>query len=364
MRYENEICQGCGKIMHEGEDIVVCPECGTPQHRECYNAENRCVNTHLHEDGYVWRPKHTEETAENSAPANAEVEKILCPFCQHQNPADAKECENCGQPFELFGKSILPSGKKNYGGSDDDFQYAYKPPFKVDEPEVSENAYRAPVGSGNESNFYFNGHQLKGEIDGTENKDMVLYLRTAVPGYHEKFRKIQNGKRTFNWAAFFFMPYWFFYRKLVKPGIIFVSLTLLLSVLFYNPMSEYMDIMAQAASQTAAAAESGQDSEGAAAVDALLEKTEELMPAIMAYAGLTMLLRIIAGIIADKMYMKKAVSDIREINGSLADSMNEQQDKYLAYTKKGGTSIGYTVLAYGAEYMISMVISGILTGMF
>ena len=26
----------------------------------------------------------------------------------------------------------------------------------------------------------FNGHQLKGEIDGTENKDMVLYLRTHL----------------------------------------------------------------------------------------------------------------------------------------------------------------------------------------
>lgn len=374
MRYENEICQGCGKIMHEGEDIVVCPECGTPQHRECYNAEHKCVNEHLHEDGFVWRAKHQEEIADKTPEAKTEEETFICPFCQHKNPVGAKECDNCGQPFELFGKSILPSGKRNYGAGDDDFQYVYKPPFKVDEPEIKENAYRAPLGDGEGEGegFIFNGYQLRGEIDGIQNKDMVLYLRTSVPKYHEKFRKIQKGKRTFNWAAFFFMPYWFFYRKLVKPGIIFMSLTLLLSVLFYNPVNEYMNLMTEFASQMTsteatggeASAQTDPTAQQTQATEAVLEKAEELMPQLLAYAALTVLLRIIAGFIADGMYKKKAIADIREINEGLSGGINEQQEKYLAYTKKGGTSIGYTAIAYGAEYLIAMLSAGIITGMF
>ncbi|MGN1348511.1 MAG: RING finger protein, partial [Acutalibacteraceae bacterium] len=34
MNYNNEICNGCGRKFSEGDDIVTCPECGTPQHRE------------------------------------------------------------------------------------------------------------------------------------------------------------------------------------------------------------------------------------------------------------------------------------------------------------------------------------------
>lgn len=379
MRYENEICQGCGRIMHEGDDIVVCPECGTPQHRECYNAEKKCVNSHLHEDGFAWRAKHQEESSEDTSVVKSEEETLPCPFCHHENPVGAKECANCGQPFELFGKSIFPGGKKYYGGRADGEVYAYKPPFKVDEPEISENAYRAPLGDEEGEGFVFNGHQLRGEIDGVQNRDMALYLRTGVPRYHEKFRKIQNGKKTFNWAAFFLMPYWFFYRKLVKPGIIFMSLALLLSVLFYNPMNEYMNLMAEFASQMSRIEnvqttyqngepipeeEQTNPDEIRAEMEGTLAKMQELMIPMTAYAMIYLLIRIIAGFVADGMYKKKAVADIREINDNLLGGINEQQEKYLAYTKKGGTSIGYAVLAYGAEYLISMVISGILTGMF
>ncbi len=393
MRYENEICQGCGKIMHENEDIVVCPECGTPQHRECYNAKHKCVNEHLHEDGFEWRAKHAEEPQVTFAEKGENKEKIICPFCRHENDADAKECSNCGQPFELFGRSIFPNGQQNYESVEKEnreSEYTYKPPFEVETPKENENQYYAPVGDGfshtgeEQESFNFNGHMLYDEIDGVKNKDMALYLRTSVPKYHEKFSKIQKGGKTFNWASFFFMPYWFFYRKLVKPGIIFMSLTLLLSVLFYNPMMEYMDFMMDFASESAIMNGETLTEEDIASMtdaeldalwdelqstneeyDALIDEIEKLMPYLGAYMALTLLLRIIAGFIADKMYMKKVVADIKETNASVSQDSNGQQAKYLAYMKKGGTSVGYAALSYGAEYVIGMIISAIMTtGMF
>ena len=43
-------------------------------------------------------------------------------------------------------------------------------------------------------------------------------------------QKKKNGKLSWNWAAFFFAPYWFFYRKLYKVGAVFLALSVALSL--------------------------------------------------------------------------------------------------------------------------------------
>ena len=37
MRFENQVCPVCEEKFKENDEIVVCPECGTPHHRDCYN---------------------------------------------------------------------------------------------------------------------------------------------------------------------------------------------------------------------------------------------------------------------------------------------------------------------------------------
>ena len=51
MRYENEKCVVCGELFKEGDKIVVCPDCGTPHHRECYENNGECACEKLHNDG-------------------------------------------------------------------------------------------------------------------------------------------------------------------------------------------------------------------------------------------------------------------------------------------------------------------------
>ncbi len=48
MDFKNYICPVCNGKFTDDDDIVVCPECGTPHHRECYKKENKCFNSHLH----------------------------------------------------------------------------------------------------------------------------------------------------------------------------------------------------------------------------------------------------------------------------------------------------------------------------
>ena len=47
--YTGKKCFSCGEVFKDGDDIVVCPECGTPYHRECYLKEGKCINDALHE---------------------------------------------------------------------------------------------------------------------------------------------------------------------------------------------------------------------------------------------------------------------------------------------------------------------------
>ena len=53
--YFGSDCPYCGNPFTEDDDIVVCPECATPQHRECYKEKGGCVNAHLHAEGFQWQ---------------------------------------------------------------------------------------------------------------------------------------------------------------------------------------------------------------------------------------------------------------------------------------------------------------------
>ena len=61
MIYTGEKCPVCGKNFVEGDDIVVCPVCGTPHHRDCYNLHNACANEGLHAENFEWKPEAKAE---------------------------------------------------------------------------------------------------------------------------------------------------------------------------------------------------------------------------------------------------------------------------------------------------------------
>lgn len=61
MNYNGERCVACGELFSADDDIVVCPQCGSPHHRECYKKDNVCANTVLHETGEKWKPSSFEE---------------------------------------------------------------------------------------------------------------------------------------------------------------------------------------------------------------------------------------------------------------------------------------------------------------
>lgn len=48
MKYSDYKCPVCNNQFTEEDDVVVCPECGTPHHRECYIQNGKCFNEEKH----------------------------------------------------------------------------------------------------------------------------------------------------------------------------------------------------------------------------------------------------------------------------------------------------------------------------
>lgn len=356
MEYNNEICQGCGKKFADGDDIVVCPECGTPQHRECYNKEHKCVNEHLHSENYEWKPKH--------APIESNLDQreleimIKCPFCGHENDMGAKMCENCGQPFELFGRSILPEENEREQEKTD---YEYKPPFEVEDFKPSENGYQTnetkndqPIDSPFTVDPTVFGSDIpEGETCGLSNRDIKLYVRISPTAYYKKFKSIENKKPTFNIGAFIFGHLWFFYRKLFKAGIIFMTLSLCLSFAFYNPVisayEEMSDIIRQAQ-------QAGETADMTAFADQLTKITDANMPMLMTFLVLVLVLHLVMAFTADRLYKRKAVKDINSTNEK---AMGDDKMKIAEFMRKGGSSFVAAVTGYFVQYLITYIITGV-----
>lgn len=308
MLYENEVCPGCGQAIAEGDDVVVCPSCATPQHRACWQKDNSCVNASMHAEGYVWHGQSSPPEQEPAAPA-----RQTCPLCNASNKPDALHCEYCGAP--------LGAGAP--------------PPFFQEAFNVSPDEY----------------------IGGEKAQDIAMYVRSSVDRYLRRFRKFSDGggRLSWNWAAFFLAPFWFFYRRMNKLGIFFAVVLATLTLITAIPLEEFQSVYTQYYDEL--------NSE--ATTDArLLEIESELVDAmkpVYLFFGVNFLLRVVCATIANKEYYKKMLADLKILHQTSADS----QMFRVLLLQNAGTSIlglglgffGYEILYQAMLYLSDKIIT-------
>lgn len=296
MLYENEICSHCKKTFVPGDDIVVCPECGTPHHRECWAENGSCANSSLHSEGFVW--KNSEKAAESGDSKNnvrpGEPAKV-CPLCGYADVDGNEDCPLC----------------KN----------------AADENQNAENGEETPsplsryIGT-----FPFIGIDPSEELDGIKALDIALYVRFSAHRYLDKFRKALANpqKPSWSWAAFLFSPFWFFFRKLYWLGGIFLGLHFALSVAFAGPIGNFQALMVGVDIQKL----------GATEIEALTVQMAEFYPVILVSLVLNLVLRCIAAAVAVPAYKNKVFKDLRSIRRFAPD-----ENVFRALTlRRGGTS--------------------------
>ncbi len=305
MRYEGEVCPYCGNPFAEGDDVVVCPECAAPHHRACWFAHGHCANEDKHDTGFVWKktaaapePEQTEKPEENRSEQGLD---IVCPDCGKVSPNGTLRCPDCG---------------------------ALLVPFAMGEPPIAQ---------------FREGFNPNEEFCGMKTGDIALYCRTGGASYIKKCRQREQGRKvTFNCAAFIFTPFWFFYRKLYKPGAILLGVYVAL-MLAVTPFSATVDTVRQ---QTAVIYQEAlgdgeeiseaQQEQVVRQVGALYRQNRKELTAFLALSLTRILgLSLFSALTADAFYLKKMKKDIGTVRENNADERTVQTILF----RKGGVSL-------------------------
>ncbi len=355
MNYENTPCPYCGKVLREEDDVVVCPVCATPQHRECWMQNGRCANEDKHQSGYVWvKGNNTQNENKNSDESIGTEDtnsNIICHICGSENPADALHCGNCGA---LLGEEKSDTPKHC--------------PFCNTENDPDARHCKncgAPFGSSFafQGMDYLSGTGVNGDemIGGVKAADIALYTQNATKKFLPKFKRFAKGKKlSFNFAAFFLAPYWFFYRKIYKAGIFMIVLFATASLMLSGLMNEvvdyaepYMTLIEEFNYETAS------DEETSMFEDALIKESEEFSAKakkpMLIIAGVNLILHLICGFIGDPLYYNKMKSDLNAVN----EAFRDEAMRRMMITRKGTVSIlNFLASLFGYNSFVQILAAG------
>lgn len=317
-KYIGQSCTSCRIPFKEDDEIVVCPECGSPYHKECYKAEGRCVNTVLHESGKEWQPEPIEPL---HSVQNADAAEKVCPNCGAHNHADASFCTECGTALSVEpGGGVRQFGGQSFGGQG---QYG---PF----------GQQGGMPNGNLPPFInVQAFSPETDVDGITVGEYAEYVRTNTVSYIPKFIRFAKYRKklSFNFAAFFLSPLWFAYRKMP----LYSAITMLLSGICSIPA--VLEMMVQA---------------GFAQFSVLSTPAFSIISTLCYF--LNYAISIVSGLFGDYIYYKHAKSDITAIKSEI----QEFSARKAAFAKSGGTSIGFVLAAIGITYGVAAILTGFL----
>lgn len=232
--YTGYDCRSCGKQFTAEDDIVVCPDCGTPYHRECYKNEGKCVNTELHESHVSWKTDIEQKEQQEST--------SRCRGCQNKLRDDQLFCDKCGMPTEYFVKSgaVRPESAQNDANAE--YRNIYSKP--ADGSEGMTEVFFPFMINYSDPLCGFNPEE---EYDGgVTTRDLGDFVGKNTHYYLPKFKLMKTGhfKISMNIPALFFPEFYFAYRKmplaallimLIKTAVDLPASVMSLQIMFDNP---------------------------------------------------------------------------------------------------------------------------------
>lgn len=279
-------CVRCKSYLFSEDDVVYCPVCGAPHHRECYNALGHCALEELHgtEEEYS-REKVLKALEEAKKQEETEEKKeTKCKMCGESYDATLEKCPNCNAP-----------DMNNMGGFVT-FDLLGGVPADFD------------LGEGVTAN------------------DAKMFIAANTHRYIPKFAqfKKKNKKTSWNWIAFLFPTGWFLSRKMFKGGIISGLLTVAATLLAYPLTLELYNMGFTGNAYTTEM------------VNQLAQRIPEISTGAMALAFASVFLefavRIVSAMWGDSIYKNYTVNTVKKLK---AESENIIED----YRKKGGMSL-------------------------
>ena len=334
--YENKRCEYCGELFAKNDDVVVCPDCGAPYHRSCWQAHGVCAHEAEHAQEYRFSSPEPVE----SVPLETEdfVGKIRKEILESKQ--EKRYCESCGAEL-LEGDDYcvycahrqgdpIRSAKRRHAGKD---------PLGGMAPDVV--------------------------IDGEKISDLVLVVRNNAGNILPKLKRISEKKIKLGWSwpAFFFGYLYLFFRKLYKYGLIVI----LAEIMLFNVLNVAMGDPVSKTLTTASEIYASFETESLSETEylKLMEQTNErlyqsgLAYRVYAVAGITLAVtNISCALLFHYLYLRHCKDTIKRMRKS-AEILGEmsQAEFRLNLLARGGVSIFGLVFGYMANFMLAQIVS-------
>lgn len=331
MEFTRYKCPVCGEAFKSGDDIVVCPECGAPHHRSCFESLGRCFYSDKHSDGFSFEEsaeaaasaEKAEEIGSENAAKSGESENgeksrvVICPSCRHANAPGSKFCNRCGYPI---GREADGSGaqQQNQGTG-----------FGADAASV----FFDPLA----------GMNPEEEIsEGIKVSEMAKFTGKNTQYFLLVFKRIKEyGRSKFNFASFLMPGVYLLYRKMTVLGLIF-SLVLIVSNVFATYIyltpewsAYYNDIMNAA---------TGGVSDLSMGLSLIAKMMYVYIPVVL--TGIRYVLMVLCGLLSNRWYRRHCVKRISRVK---EDSDPQKLSENLE--KAGGVNLGLAI-SFGAAIVI------------
>ena len=330
--YKDEKCPVCERVFQEGDDIVTCPKCGTPHHRECYASIGKCANSDLHSSGFVYKRREQPEASS----ASQEIKKA--PSLQDIAPS-------------ALGNLLNNQGEESESNQED-----------IEEKAINaiSDANKLKPGTA----FIFDKNE---KVDGAPLSDVITAIGANFYKFIGKFRK--NKTVNWNWSAFFFGPYYLFFRKMYGMGTALLSIrfaaSIIVSVAYAGPLNTLMtawkDIIASAETMSRA--------EYMRSIFSAVE-TSKALPAYIIVFAVVAVIHIACTLFADTIYRRKIVKLVLEADERIdqeeplfigmlsgAEEYSKPKLKKLYLANKGGISIMAPIMAMLIVEILSDIVS-------
>lgn len=322
MEFKGLKCPVCEKPFEDGEDIVVCPDCGTPHHRECWEVENHCA----------FEDKHGEDF-DYSESDEAKSDITVCPVCKAENPKDIFYCQKCGSP--LITTNNETSNRTNYTQQQPNNANPFAAAFD-------------PMG----------GVSPDEDMGGVSAGDIAKYVGNNTPYFMRVFSRIKTlGKGRFSFCAFIFSGFYLLYRKMYKIGAVLSALIILLMITETYIQFSHSNTVFQEAVKAASTQSSGYFSGYNGILNAYLNLDfyNQLMITVMMLCHTTrIVIMIVVGICANRWYFKYCVKEVKKIK-------NTEDNPGKDLESKGGVNTALAIsmgAVYAAVNIIPMFIFG------
>lgn len=309
--FENDKCPVCGELFKAEDDIVVCPDCGTPHHRDCYNKTHICANKKLH--GTDFKFSRNADTVELQEQEVKEEPKQALPFTSVADSNNSPE-----QIKKLVDEAV---------------------PAQESADEVT--------------------------VDGVSVLDVSQVIGTNVRYYLPRF--IKKKGMNWNWGAFFFGPLYYFFRKMYMQGFMFLVLNfasnVAVSTIFKDQIAAMSKLITPFMSQGSLTPEN---------VNTIINSAEwqNYLPVFLITNAVSLVLAVIMSICANRMYRKKVVTIVKTVDEKLKNGadfvtvnpmfMSQETDfskenlRNMFLSKQGGVTWVMPMLVYGALFMLTL----------